>query len=233
LAVLALSAWVAGCSTSPEAIEQNDPFEPVNRDIFMFNRSLDDRVALPVATFYRSVAPGVFREHLHYFLSNLHLPVTFANDVLQGHLERGGQAIGRFAANTTLGGAGVFDVATAWGMPYHEEDFGQTMGFYGVGEGPYLVLPLLGPAVPRDIAGGIVDHYLDPLGYLRFHDKFIWSWSRSALSFVDSRSRNVDTLREIQRSSIDLYATTRSLYRQSRDTEIRNGEVDVMGLPDF
>ena len=233
LAALALGTWVGGCSTSPEAIEQNDPFEPLNRDVFEFNHSLDNKVALPVATFYRSVAPEEFRDHLHYFLTNLHLPVTFANDVLQGHFERGGQAIGRFAANSTLGAAGVFDVATNWGMPYHEEDFGQTMGFYGVGEGPYLVLPLLGPAVPRDIAGGFVDHYLDPLSYLSFHDKFIWTWSRSALTFVDARSRSVDSLREIQRSSIDLYATTRSLYRQSRDTEIRNGEPDVMGLPDF
>jgi phospholipid-binding lipoprotein MlaA len=233
LAVLLAGVWLAGCSSSPEMIEQNDPFEPVNRDIFKFNHSLDNRVALPVATFYHSVAPGEFRDHLHYFLTNLHLPVTFANDILQGHFERGAQAIGRFATNTTLGVAGVFDVASDWGMPHHEEDFGQTMGFYGVGEGPYLVLPLLGPAVPRDIAGGFVDHYLDPLGYVSFRDKFIWSWSRSALSFVDSRSRSVDSLREIQRSSIDLYATTRSLYRQSRDAEIRNGEVDVTGLPDF
>ena len=233
LMLRAISVLVAGCSSSPESIEQNDPFEPVNRDIFKFNHGLDNRVALPVATFYRSVAPNEFRDHLHYFLANLHLPVTFANDVLQGHFERGSLAIGRFATNTTLGVVGVFDVATDWGMPQHDEDFGQTMGYYGVGEGPYLVLPLLGPAVPRDIAGGFVDHYLDPLGYLNFHDKFIWSWSRSALSFVDSRSRSIDSLREIQRSSIDLYATTRSLYRQSRNAEIRNGETDVTGLPDF
>lgn len=233
LAVAALGAWLAGCATAPDSIEQNDPFEQLNRDVFTINHSLDNQVALPVATFYHSVAPGPIREHLHYFLTNLHLPVTFANDVLQGHFERGAQAIGRFATNSTLGFAGVFDVATAWDMPYHQEDFGQTMGFYGVGEGPYLVLPLLGPAVPRDLAGGFVDHYLDPLGYIKWHHKFIWSWTRSALAFVDSRSRSVDTLREIQRSSIDLYATTRTLYRQSRDAEIRNGQPDVTGLPDF
>ena len=233
LAVIVLCVWVAGCSTTPEAVEQNDPFEPINRDVFALNHSLDDRVALPVATFYHSITPGPIREHLHYFLTNLHLPVTFANDVLQGQFHRGGEAIGRFAANSTLGLVGVFDVATGWGMPYHQEDFGQTMGFYGVGEGPYMVVPLLGPTVPRDVVGGIVDHYLDPLGYLKWHHKFYWSWSRSALAFVDARSQSVDTLREIQRSSIDLYATTRSLYRQSRDAEIRNGEPDVMGLPDF
>jgi len=233
LAVAALGAWVAGCSTSQEAIDQNDPLEPINREVFALNHSLDNKVALPVATFYHSVTPEPIREHLHYFLTNLHLPVTFANDMLQGNFERGGEAIGRFAANTTLGFVGVFDVATDWGMPYHQEDFGQTMGVYGVGEGPYLVLPLAGPAVPRDIAGGFVDHYLDPLGYIRYHRPFYLSWARSALSFVDSRSQSINALREIERSSIDLYATTRSLYRQSRNAEIRNGEPDVKGLPDF
>ena len=102
--------------------------------------------------------------------------------------------------------------------------------------GTALWLPWLlaaGAAVPRDIAGGFVDHYLDPLGYVRWHNKFYFSWGRSALAFVDSRSQSVDTLREIQRSSIDLYATTRNLYRQSREAEIRNGEPDVKGLPDF
>lgn len=232
--VLALGLWAGACSTSPEAIQQNDPFEPLNRQIYAFNHSLDDRVALPAATFYKSAAPPVVREHLHYFLTNLHLPVTFANDVLQGHFERGGEAIGRFAVNSTVGFAGVFDVATGWDMPYHQEDFGQTMGFYGVGEGPYLVIPLAGPAVPRDIAGSVVDGYLNPLGYVQWRYKsYTYSWPLRILSLVDSRSQGIDALRDIQRSSIDLYATTRSLYRQSRNAEIRNGAPDVQGLPDF
>lgn len=232
-AVLAFCALLGACSTSQESLEQNDPFEPMNREIFAFNHKLDNRVALPVATFYKSATPGPLREHLHFFLTNLHLPVTFANDILQGNFQRGGEAIGRFAVNSTLGIVGIFDVATDWDMPYHEEDFGQTLGWYGVGEGPYLVLPLLGPAVPRDIGGSFVDHYFDPLAYVSWRHKYYYSWGRSALGFVDSRSRSVDTLREIERSSIDLYATTRSLYRQSRNAEIRNGEPDVMGLPDF
>ncbi len=233
-AALALCLWSGACSTTPEAIEQNDPFEPLNREVYRLNHSLDSRVALPAATFYRSAAPPVLREHLHYFLTNLHLPVTFANDVLQGHFGRSGEAVGRFAVNSTLGLAGVFDVATGWGMPYHQEDFGQTLGYYGVGEGPYLVLPLAGPAVPRDIAGSVVDGYLNPLGYLKWkHKNYYYSWPLRVLSLVDSRSRGVDALREIQRSSIDLYATTRSLYRQSRNAEIHNGEPDIAGLPDF
>jgi len=228
------AAGLGACSSTQEAVEQNDPFEPTNREIFEFNHKLDDRVALPIATFYKSATPAPLREHLHYFLTNLHLPVTFANDVLQGHVSRSGEAIGRFAVNSTVGLAGVFDVATGWGLPYHEEDFGQTMGFYGVGEGPYLVLPLAGPAVPRDIAGSVVDGYLNPLGYIPWrHKNYYWSWPLRVLSLVDARSLSVDDLREIERTSVDLYATTRSLYRQSRDAEIRNGEPDVQGLPEF
>jgi phospholipid-binding lipoprotein MlaA len=232
-AIIALCAGLGACSTTEESQQQNDPLEPMNREIFGFNHRLDDKVALPVATFYRSAAPGPVREHLHNFLTNLHLPVTMVNDVLQGHFERSGEAAGRFAVNTTVGVVGVFDAATDWGMPYHEEDFGQTLGWYGVGEGPFLMLPLLGPATPRDIGGSFVDHYFDPLGYVTWRHKFYYSWGRSALGFVDARSQSIDTLREIQRSSIDLYATTRSLYRQSRDAAIRNGEPDVKGLPDF
>jgi len=232
--IVALCVWTGACSTTPEAVEQNDPFEPLNRQVFALNHGLDDRVALPAATFYKSVTPPALREHLHYFLTNLHLPVTFANDVLQGHFERSREAVGRFAVNSTVGLAGVFDVATGWGMPYHEEDFGQTMGFYGVGEGPYLILPLAGPASPRDIAGSVVDGYLNPLSYVKWrHKNYYYSWPLRLLSLVDSRSESVDALREIQRSSIDLYATTRSLYRQSRNAAIRNGEPDVSGLPDF
>ncbi|HEX4301217.1 MAG TPA: VacJ family lipoprotein [Rhizomicrobium sp.] len=232
--IAALCAWLGACSTTPDSIQQNDPFEPLNRQVFGLNHSLDDRVALPAATFYKSVTPPALREHLHYFLTNLHLPVTFANDVLQMHFERSGEAVGRFAVNSTLGVGGIFDVATEWGMPYHQEDFGQTMGYYGVGEGPYMVLPLTGPATPRDIAGSVVDGYLNPLGYVQWrHKNYYYSWPLRLLSLVDSRAQSVDALREIQRSSIDLYATTRSLYRQSRNAEIRNGEPDIQGLPDF
>lgn len=233
LAVAALCATLGACASNPQSIADNDPFEPLNREVFALNHSLDSRVALPVATFYRSATPGPIREHVHFFLTNLQMPVTFANDVLQGNISRGGDAIGRFVVNSTLGFAGVFDVATDWGMPYHKEDFGQTMGWYGVGEGPYLVLPLLGPALPRDLAGQFVDHYFDPLAYVTFKNRLYWTYTRSALSFLDSRSRSIDTLREIQRSSIDLYATTRSLYRSSRNNEINNGSPDLTSLPDF
>jgi len=234
LAVAALGMLVSACATNPQDPDAHDPLEPVNREVFRFNHSLDNRVALPLATFYRSAAPAPFRTHLHYFLTNLQLPVTAANDILQLHFERSGEAVGRFAVNSTLGFAGIFDVATDWGMPHHREDFGQTMGWYGIGEGLYIIIPLGGPASARDIAGSVVDGYINPLGHIQWkHKNYYWSWPLRLLSFVDSRSTSVDALREIQRSSIDLYATTRSLYRQSRNAEIRNGEPDVQGLPDY
>ena len=231
---MAFGALVSACASNPQDPDAHDPLEPINRQVFAFNHSLDNRVALPLATFYRSAAPEPFRVHLHYFLTNLQLPVTAANDILQLHFERSGEAVGRFAVNSTIGIGGVFDVATDWGMPNHREDFGQTMGWYGIGEGLYVIMPLGGPASARDIAGSVVDGYINPLGYIQWkHKNYYWSWPLRLLSFVDSRSPSVDALREIQRSSIDLYATTRSLYRQSRDAEIRNGEPDVQGLPDF
>jgi phospholipid-binding lipoprotein MlaA len=232
-AIVALCAGLGACATfHPDA--PSDPLEPVNREVFAINHALDNRVALPVATFYKSVTPEELREHLHYFLTNLHLPVTVANDVLQGNVSRGGEALERFAVNTTLGGAGIFDVATGWELPYHEEDFGQTMGWYGIGEGPYVILPLAGPADVRDIAGSFVDRYMSPMGYVQWrHKNYEWGWPIRVLSLVDSRSGSIDELREIERNSIDLYATTRSLYRQSREAEVRNGEPDVQGLPDF
>ncbi len=230
-----MGVWLAGCSSEPEAVQQNDPFESVNRDVFKFNHTLDDQVALPVATFYHSAAPAPVREHLHYFLTNLHMPVTFANDVLQGHFARGGQAIGRFAVNTTLGCVGIFDVATEWGMPFHQEDFGQTMGYYGVGEGPYLVLPA------ADRSRRAARHRR------RLHRPLSRSARLSAVApqillVLDAQRPSVSSTpapaawkpcAKSSASSIDLYATTRSLYRQSRNAEIRNGEPDVQGLPDF
>src|SRR3569832_1204164 len=149
---MAFGALVSACASNPQDPDAHDPLEPINRQVFAFNHSLDNRVALPLATIYRSAAPEPFRVHLHYFLTNLQL-----------HFERSGEAVGRCAVNSTIGIGGVFDVATDWGMPNHREDFGQTMGWYGIGEGLYVIMPLGGPASARDIAGSVVDGDLTPL----------------------------------------------------------------------
>jgi phospholipid-binding lipoprotein MlaA len=234
LAIMALGILVAGCAThDPEAISQNDPYEPTNRAIFKINNQMDNAVAKPVAKFYNHAVPQLARDGVHNFLVNLDSPVTLGNDILQGEANRAGQTLSRFALNSTLGIGGLVDVATTFGIPAHEEDFGQTLGVWGVGEGYYLVVPLMGPAPPRDLAGSGVDFFMDPLTYAKFHGSDTWGAVRAGVGVLDLRARNVDTVEQIERTSIDFYATTRSLYRQYRDAEIRNGKPDLRDTPDL
>lgn len=222
---------LAGCASKPT--DNNDPLEGMNRFFFTFNQKLDQRAALPAATFYVSAVPNPVRMGVHNFLSNINLPITFANDILQFHFARAGSTAERFGLNTTVGLLGLVDVATGRGIAYHSEDFGQTLGYYGLPGGPYLVLPLIGSTQPRDLGGRYVDHYFNVFGYLAWDGKVYWSLFQSGVSTIDARSRKIDTLRSIERQSVDMYATTRSLYLQSRANEIRNGEPDINALPDF
>ena len=237
-AILFLAGLAAGCTTAkdPEAVAQNDPYEPTNRAIFDLNMKVDNAVAKPVAKFYNRAVPSFARTGLHNFLTNLDKPVTLGNDALQADGPRFGQTLGRLAVNSTLGVGGLVDVATMIGIPDHSEDFGQTLGTWGVGEGPYVVVPFMGPDPPRDMAGDVVDIFMDPLTYIKFHGSDTWYAVRSGASVLDLRARNVDSLEQIERTSIDFYATTRSLYRQYRNAEIRNGQpetTDELDTPDF
>jgi phospholipid-binding lipoprotein MlaA len=231
---LLLSACAAGCTTSdPAALAQNDPFEPTNRAVFNLDVKLDDAVAKPVAKFYKSAVPEPAREGVHNVLTNLNAPVVLANDVLQGEGTRAGQTAGRFVINSTIGLAGLIDVAGKMGIPGHDEDFGQTLAVWGSNEGSYLVLPLIGPKPPRDLVGMVVDIGFDPLTYIRFHDDTTFMIVRGGLGVLDDRAANIDNIEQIERSSIDFYATTRSLYRQHRNAEIRNGAPDMSAVPDL
>jgi phospholipid-binding lipoprotein MlaA len=237
LMIAVLAVLAAGCAASkdPEAIAQNDPYEATNRAIFNINMKIDKAVAKPVAKFYNHAVPQFARNGVHNFLYNLDKPVTFGNDLLQGEGTRATETFGRFTVNLALGVGGLVDVATLIGIPDHSEDFGQTLGVYGVGEGPYLVVPFMGPNPPRDLAGDVVDIFIDPTTYIRFHGSDTWYAVRSGVSVLDLRARNVDNLDQIERTSIDLYATTRNLYRQYRNSEIRNGKPDTSDTdtPDF
>ena len=230
-----LCLLAAGCASmvAPDSAAQNDPLEPVNRLVFSLNQTLDKRAALPAAQLYASTVPNPLRQSVHNVLSNLGLPVTMGNDILQGRFDGASETFGRFAINTTLGIGGLFDFATDWGLPVSNEDFGQTLGVYGVGEGPYLVLPLIGPDPPRDLAGAYVDSFLSPLGYVHFTGRTYVSMTRSILGTVDTRSRSLVTYGDIERASVDSYATQRSLYRARRNAAIRNGGADIQGLPEF
>ena len=233
LTVALLSALTAGCSTrDPEALAQNDPYEPTNRAVFKMNKAIDNAVAKPVAKFYNHAVPVPVRDSIHNALTNLDKPVVFGNDILQGEGRRAGETLERFTLNSTLGVAGLFDVATVFGVPDHSEDFGQTLGVWGAGEGPYLMIPFMGPDPPRDLAGDVADIFMDPLTYIKFHGSDTWYAVRTGVSLLDLRARNVDTVEQIERTSIDFYATTRSLYRQYRNAEIRNGAPAPQDTPD-
>ncbi len=223
--VLGLLGFVlAGCA-SAQQWSDNDPLEPFNREMFKINQSLDHHAALPAAEFYKASVPGTLRDGFHNVLSNLGLPVTFANDILQGRVSRAGDVAGRVCVNTTLGVLGVMDPATDMGMPMQQEDFGQTLGVYGVPAGPYIVLPLLGAALPRDAFGRIfVDHYFSPLGYVDYHGKYYVSLGERLFATVDGRARAIETLHNIERNSVDYYAAMRDAYMKRRQDQIDNKE---------
>jgi len=229
--VVCAGLLLAGCATDPTGA--NDPYQDTNRAVFDFNNKVDDYVLAPTARAYVAVVPDPARQGVHNFLLNLDLPVTFANDLLQGEIDRAGDTLGRFTINSTLGIGGLLDPASDFGIPYHKEDFGQTLGTWGVGEGPYIVLPFLGPDPPRDATGQVVDIFLDPTTYIPIREHFWWSAGRRTLAIIDVRSRNLDTVANIERGSVDYYASVRSLYRQLRNNEIRNGQPDVKNLPDL
>lgn len=225
--IFVAAALTAGCATKPtdpELLaayeEANDPLEPLNRYIFEVNYALDELFLKPVAGWYYIALPNPVQDGIRNVLQNLSAPVVLANDLLQGNGERAQTTAGRFLINSTIGLLGLFDVASELGLEYHDEDFGQTLAVAGVGEGPYLVLPLLGPSNPRDLTGRVVDFFLDPFGYFVQNDIEL---ARNGLEGVDTRARNLDTVEAIQESAIDYYATVRSLYRQRRNAEIRNG----------
>ena len=230
-AAILFCALLAGCTSSAPPGEY-DPFEGVNRQVFDFNHSLDKHAALPAASYYRAAVPEDVRLGIHNFMSNLTLPVTFANDVLQGEFTNAGYAICRVTVNTTVGVAGFLDPASGWGCHYHDEDFGQTLGVYGVPGGPYMVLPLLGSSLPRDMAGKlVVDGYFNPLSYVRYSGKFYVSLGQNVIKLVDQRSRAVGMLREVERNSIDYYAAMRSLYIRRRNAAIENTIPDGTPAP--
>ncbi len=221
-AVALFCILLSGCESANKS-DVYDPFEPVNREVFAFNHSLDRHAALPAASYYKHAVPNGMRDGVHNVLSNLTLPVTFANDVLQGQFTEAGNAVCRFGVNTTVGVLGVMDPATGWGCMSRDEDFGQTLAVYGVPGGPYLVLPLLGSTFPRDMVGKIVvDHYFNPLGYVAYRGKYFVTITQNIIKSVDQRSRAVSALKDVERNSIDYYAAMRSLYAQKRESEIDN-----------
>lgn len=240
IAALAGLVVMTGCAMpptdDPEALaayrEANDPMEPMNRYFFDLNNFADEILMKPLAGWYYIALPDFAQDGIRNAVNNVRTPVILANDLFQGEFERAGTTFGRFLVNSTLGLGGLFDIAEKMGLERHDEDFGQTMAVAGVDEGPYLVLPLVGPSNPRDAFGKIVDAFLDPMTYLTFFTNVGWiNTTRNGLDIVDFRARNLQTLDQIKKGSLDYYATVRSLYRQRRADEISNGNPNLMEGP--
>ena len=226
-------ALLGACATppsgDPEAYAEwqatNDPFEPLNRGIFGVNLAIDRALIRPLAEGYRWVFPDFMRDAIKNVIGNLGEPLNFANAVLQGQFDRAGTAAGRLLVNSTAGVAGLIDVADTLGLKPIDEDFGQTLAIWGSGEGAYLVLPILGPSSVRDGLGQGVDFFADPLYHALDNAGLEWiGWTMVAVNGIDQRSRHIEMLDEIERSSVDFYAAIRSLYRQRREDLIKNGD---------
>lgn len=241
---IVLSVALVGCATAPtDPVEReiydeaNDPVQPLNEAIFEFNMAVDRAVLRPVAQAYEFILPDLVRDGVRNFLRHIKTPVILANDLMQGDFDRAGETMGRFIFNTVAGFGGVFDVAGEAGIEYHQEDFGQTLAVWGVEEGPYLMLPFIGPSSGRDAIGIIVDAGLDPLRWWGYNsDDFVIENNgliRTVAEAVDTRSRNYKQLEDLEETSLDFYATVRSLYRQQRESLIRNGVPDDDALPNI
>ena len=231
LALIATAALLSGCATTAhyggDRIARKDPLEKINRPIYKFDRALDKAILRPTAVAYTKVVPEAGRRGITNFFNNLEEPRTFVNAILQAKPKVALRALGRFIINTTLGVGGFADHATGMGIPEQKEDFGQTFAVWGIGSGPYLVLPLLGPSTLRDAAGrGAELAGGDPVQYGidRLHLRWYVQYPGiTGPRLIDARAQLLDSADKLLNGSADEYATVRSAYLQSRRSEIYDG----------
>jgi phospholipid-binding lipoprotein MlaA len=221
-AVLLMALALAGCAHTPPD-DPSDPMEGWNRGVYKFNKTADKYVLRPVAKGYDTITPAPVKTGIGNFFSNLFYPTVIVNDLLQLKLKQFGSDTLRFVFNTLVGIGGIFDVSTRAGLVAHDEDFGQTLGYWGIGPGWYLMLPLLGPADNRDLVGRVGDWYTSPLTHADVNeDDELWLWGTGALQVVHDRSNllGADGMLEQQ---MDEYAFVRSLYLQNRLNKVYDG----------
>lgn len=232
--LLAVTACAStGEETSATAVY--DPLEDWNRQVYAFNDGVDRAVLEPVAKGYRAVTNEPIRGGVSNFLTNLNQPVVFANNLLQGKPVAAVETFARFALNSTIGVAGIFDLATMSDVPLHKEDFGQTLGVWGVPNGPYLVLPLMGASNLRDVTGLGVDAAFDPLNYAEFDGDTEFRIARQVSGIVSIRENLIEAV-EVLRDQPEPYVALRRNYTQQRAASIRDGreqEDPFKDLPDF
>jgi len=219
----------SGCATV-EVADERDPLEGFNRAAYAFNDDLDRVILKPLATGYQKLVPEPINNSVTNFFSNLDDVVVLVNDLLQLKLEQSLSDLGRITVNTTVGIGGLFDVASHMDLPKHNEDFGQTLGYWGVGSGPYLVLPFLGPSTVRDGLALPVDWQLDPLVNIEDNDTY---WGAIALRTIDSRAGLLRASRILDTAALDPYTFMRDAYLQRRQNLVYDGNPPTSAIDEF
>lgn len=219
LACAAVSVLLlGGCASTGDP---RDPFETLNRKIYKFNDVVDRETLKPAAEIYRLLVPELVRTGISNVFSNINDVIVIANDLLQGKIEQAGSDLARLTLNSTVGLLGVLDVATSFGLEKHDEDFGQTLGYWGFGDGPYIVLPFIGPSNARDTAGWVGDYYTWPVTYLepdRDRNLII------ALRLVVVRADLLEASRILETAALDPYQFVRDAYLQRRRNLVYDGK---------
>ncbi|MGX9355843.1 MlaA family lipoprotein [Roseobacteraceae bacterium S113] len=214
---------MAGCTTPEQgSVSSNgvfDPYEAENRKVHALNKSLDRAVLRPAGIAYTTVVPDGVEETVSHFASNLSVPGDAINHVLQGRLDVATRNVLRFGINSTFGLAGLADVATDWGIPEEDTDFGQTLAIWGLPQGAFLELPVLGPASERDAVGKAVDYVINPLRQLEAPESDIATGARVAAG-LGARGRFTSTIDGLLYDSADSYAAARDIYLQNRAFEL-------------
>ena len=228
-----VSIFVFVLFTTANTKATEECFEKTSRAIFKFNMALDDIVLEPLAKGYNKL-PSPVKTGTNNFTSNIGTLLSIPNNVLQGNIKQLGHSVGSFAINTTVGILGFLNPAEKLGLKPHKEDVGQTLGSYGIGAGCYFVLPLFGPTTVRDSAGLIADTFLDPFAHVTIRENEILSTSGNSLDYysvkgtsaIDFRASNDKNLENLEKNSIDLYSSIKSIYLQDRENKIKNSVID-------
>lgn len=228
---LASCVALAGCAHSP-VNDPSDPFEGFNRGVFAFNTGVDDYIARPVAKGYTKIVPDVAQTGVSNFFSNLTYPTVVFNDILQGKIVQSWADLGRLVFNTIVGIGGFVDASTMLGLEKHDEDFGQTLGYWGVGNGAFLMLPLLGPSTNRDLVGRIGNAATSPVTYVDFDI----SLPLTVASAIDTRAQLLDA-DSVLEQQLDRYIFVRNAYLQRRESLVYDGnppkeQIDFGDEPD-
>ncbi len=221
VAVLVVLGWLGGCASLPDDYrDPRDPWETYNRGMQQFNSDFDEALYKPVARGYQAITPEIVDTGVTNFFNNIRDFTSAVNNLLQLKLSRMVSDVGRVVVNSTIGLLGLIDVASNMDMPSYKEDFGQTLGYWGMGPGPYFVLPLLGPSSVRDAIGLVPDWYTQPIAYL--DDRGV-RWALAILYGIDRRADLLGASKVLEEAALDPYSFTRDAYLQKRRNDVYDG----------